>query len=183
MQSELSTVFLSLFSLHIRGVINRLNAWPPSANTPQGHTRSYSWCMFVSDWLWIGVLWCLWSFFSCLLLLPFFFFLNNADVSRCVAICRPFILHCHPIRCQHCLSMGDGQVGVFTRCLWILTKDWYYSKTHTRTFIFVVSLFQIRTYVHVKLQCNDITTFKNLLLVEPWHLLTTLLLRQQSYIL
>lgn len=62
-------------------------------------------------------------------------FLNNAYVSWCVAICRPFILHRHPIRCQRCLSVGDGQVGVFTQCLWIFTKDGYYSKP-TLTFSF-----------------------------------------------
>lgn len=84
-------------------------------------------------------------------------FLNNAYVSWCVAICRPFFLHRHPIRCQHCLSVGDGQVGVFTQCLWILTKDWYYSKPTLRHFFFLFfRIFcHIRAHVHIKFLCHD----------------------------
>lgn len=85
-------------------------------------------------------------------------FVSNAYVSWCVAICRPFILHRHPIRRQLCLSVGDGQVGVFTQCVWILTKDWYYSKPTLTLFFF--SLFfwnfcHVRAHVHVTFLWKD----------------------------
>lgn len=114
--------------------------------------RRHSVCMFKSDWGWNSFSDVRGAFLMSAVVV---IFLNNADVSWCVAIFRPFILHCHPIRCQHCLSMGDGQVGVFTQCLWIFTKDWYYSKsTHTHFFFHFWFIFGSFLSRHIKLKCN-----------------------------